>query len=369
FAIQRNILNLNAHIISAEDRVKFPIISTPDSYGGYSLSPLGFLENHMRGMRYIVVPPAHRFPLYLRDSDHAKSAKVSERTLDNLLEYIVKSAPQANLFRMTNMRMQVNADIVCTSEVLELIMRAPYEHKTGWTLAVSRYRNTLYICRVTSPQAEDAFEEHNLRRIVQEARLRKLHQYCLSDNGLLQPNGSLLCDETDRFNGVFSINLNGSRVVFDSPVLFEPSTDQFKPIWSELWLRQDHMNRLEWAEHNRTDAIKWWCKCFLLNIQTFLVAYQKEDASVHSIKRTSLPDLWKSCENEWSTHVCANYLVRLLGCIAQIMSPIDCLRTVYLFEFDAKQGEVAYEIFEGLNGHTFLGDWFPINLDERQEDI
>ncbi|KAH8389017.1 hypothetical protein KR200_005624 [Drosophila serrata] len=368
FSIQRNILNLNAHVISAEDKGQFPTFTMPESHGGYSLSPLGFFENHMRRMRYIVVPSAQNFPLFLRDSDHTKNAKPSERLLDNLLEYIVQSLPQSNFLRATNMRVELNVDIVCTSEVLELMMRAPYEHKSGWTLAVSRYRNTTYICRVPSPQAEDAFEEHNLRRIMQEARLRKLRQYCLSENGLVLPDGILLCEEPDRFNGVFSINMNGHRVLFDSPVLAEICTNQFNGPghnWSELQLRQDNMNRLEWAEHNRTEAIKWWCKCFLLNIQNFFVAYQNENGCVNTIKKTSLRDLWKSCENEWSTNVCANFMVRLLGCITQIMAKIDCLNTVYLFEFDAKLGEVAYEVFEGLNAHTFLGDWFPMNLDEH----
>ncbi|KAH8285386.1 hypothetical protein KR054_008502 [Drosophila jambulina] len=390
FLGQRNLLNLSPHAISAEDKSQFPIMSMPESLGGYSLSSLGLLENHMRKMRFIVVPPAQNFPLYLRDTDHAKNVKLSERHLHNLLEYIVQSSPQANFLRAINMRMHVNADIVCTSEVLELMMRAPYEHKVGWTLAVSRFRNTTYICRVASPQTEDAFEEHNLRRIMQEARLRKLHQYCLSgkvlslleskkskccvflENGLVLPDGNLLCEEPDRFNGVFSIYINGRRVVFDSPVLAEICPNQFNGpdyTWSELQLRQDNMNRLEWAEHNRTEAIKWWCKCFLLNIQNFFVAHQNENACVHTIKRTCLRDLWKACENEWSTNVCANFMVRLLGCITQIMGHIDCLSTVYLFEFDARQGVMAYEVFEGRNGHSFLGDWFPMNLDERLEDM
>ncbi|XP_017033521.1 protein cutoff [Drosophila kikkawai] len=373
FSNQRNVLNLNAHVIPPENTIQFPVLTTPESFGGYSLSPLGFLENHMRGMRYIVVPSAQNFPLNLRDSDHIKTAKLSERHLDNLLEFIVQSSPQSNFLRASNMRMHVNADIVCTSEVLELMMRAPYEHKAGWTLAVTRFRNTTYICRVASTQAEDAFEEHNLKRIMQEARLRKLHQYCLSENGLVMPDKILLCEEHNRFNGVFSIYMNGLRVLFDSPVLAEMNPNQFNGpghMWSELQLRQDNMNRLEWAEHNRTEALKWWCKCFLLNIQNFFVAYQNENAYVHTIQKTSLNELWKACENEWRTSVCANFMVCLLGCITQIMAHIDCFGTVYLFDFDAKLGEVAYEVFEGLdNEHSFLGDWFRIHLDERLEDM
>lgn len=66
-------------------------------------------------------------------------------------------------------------------------------------------------------------------------------------------------------------------------------------IWTELQLRQDNMNRLEWTEHNRNEAIKWWCKCFLLNIQNLFVAYQNEDAYVHSIKKQTVRELWMSC--------------------------------------------------------------------------
>lgn len=60
-------------------------------------------------------------------------------------------------------------------------------------------------------------------------------------------------------------------------------------------------------------------------------------------------------------------MVRLLGCITQIVAQIDCPSTVYLFEFDAKLGEVAYEVFEGRNEHTFLADWYRMMLDEHLE--
>lgn len=244
---QRYILNINAHTISEEDKTQFPTFTEPTSHGGYSLSPLGYFENHMKGLRYIVVPPAQKFPLYLRDCDPTEKAKPSERLLDNLLLYLVHSSGSSFL-TVANMRVQVNADIVCTSEVLELMMRAPYEHKAGWTLAVSRYRNTTYIYRVAGSQVEDPFEEHNLRRVMQEARLRKLHKYCLSgrlktlsqflyslnnmvfvcysETGLVLPDGSLSCEEPDRFNGVFSINMNGRSVLFDSPVLAEICPNQ-----------------------------------------------------------------------------------------------------------------------------------------------
>ncbi|KAI8040056.1 protein cutoff [Drosophila gunungcola] len=364
------ILNIHAHSWTEEDKHLFPTISKPVSHGGFSLSPTGQFEANTKRIGFIVVPPTNRFPLSLRDNEHAqKPAKIPKYFLDNMFLFIESS--RFALLKPANMRVEVNAHIVCTSEVLELIMCAPYENKTGWSLGVSRYRNTMYICRVDSEQA-DPFDQDNLRRIMQESWLKKLQKYCVFENGIVGPKNKHGSEEAGAFHGVFSFELNGNRVLFDSPVLAEMNSNGFfgpAQNWAELQMRLVHMNRLDWTAHNRTEALKWWVKCFLLGIESLYIALRDEHAFVLDIQKTSVRDLWKNCEKDWSTIVCANFLVRLLNCMSQVMAPVDCPSTVYIFKYDAMQGKVAYKAFQGRNQYTFIPDWFRTMLDEHMEDI
>ncbi|KAH8345471.1 hypothetical protein KR084_002114 [Drosophila pseudotakahashii] len=383
------ILNMDVHSWTEEDVHVFPTISKPISHGGFILSPTGHFERNVQGMRFIVLPSNNRFPISLRSNEPQVQVKKPQILLDNMLQFI-ESTRFSFLKVANNMRVEVNAHIVCTSEVLELMMCAPYENKSGWSLGVSRYRNTMYICRLDSDQP-DAFEGDNFRKVMQESWLRKLHKYCvfgwwclektstplifyifiLLENGVVEPRNQQSPEEAGCFHGVFSFDLNGNRVLFDSPVLAELNPNGFNgPThnWAELQLRLVHMNRVDWSAHNRTEALKWWIKCFLLGIESLYIAHRDENAFVHNIQKTSVRDLWKDCEKDWSAGVCANFMVRLLSSMSQIMAPIDCPSTVYLFKFDPTQGKVAYKAYQGRNQYTFLADWFRTMLDEHIED-
>ncbi|XP_016958604.1 protein cutoff [Drosophila biarmipes] len=362
------VLNIDAHSWTEEDVLHFPTISKPISHGGFTMSPTGHFERNAQRMRFIVVPPKHRFPISLRDSEPEKPEKVPQIHLDNMLQFI-ESTRFAFLKQTNNMRVELNAQIVCTSEVLELMMCAPYEHKTGWSLGVSRYRNTMYICRMASERA-GAFDQDYLRK-MKESFLRQLHKLCVFEN-VVEPRTGQAYQEPGRFHGVFSLELNGNRVLFDSPVLAEQNPNAFNgPAhnWAELQMRLVRMNRQDWQVHNRTEALKWWAKCFLLGIESLYIAQRDDNSFVLSIQKTSVRDLWKDCEKDWSTGVCANFMVRLLGCMSQVMAPIDCPSTVYLFKFDAARGKVAYAAYPGRNQYTFVADWYRMMLDEHSEDL
>ncbi|XP_017069449.1 protein cutoff [Drosophila eugracilis] len=359
-------LNIQVHSWTDKDVLIFPTISKPISYGGFTLSPSGHFERNPQRIRYIVVPPINRFPICLRDNEHTqKKEKIPKVLLDNMLQFI-DSSGFSLLMLTNNMRVEVNAHIVCSSEVLELMMCAPYERMTGWSLGVTRYRNTMYICRMDSDQA-NAFDKNNQRKIMQESWLKELHKYCVFENGVLVPSSK----DSGQYHGVFSIELNGIRVLFDSPVLAEPNPNGLDgPVqnWAELQMRQVHMSRLDWTSHNRSEALKWWVKCYLLGIDNLYIAYRDDNGFVLNIQKTYVRNLWKDCEKYWSTSVCANFMVRLLGCMSQIMAPIDCPSTVYLFDFVARHGKFGYKAFQGRNQYTFISDWFRMMLDEHLED-
>eukprot|EP00099_Drosophila_melanogaster_P019416 NP_610709.1 cutoff [Drosophila melanogaster] len=365
------ILNIRAHSWAEKDNLVFPTITKPVSNGWFAWSPIGQFEPNSQKVPYVVVPPSIKFPISLRYKDSPpKLEKKPNIFLDNMLQYIESSSYMYVMVR-NNQQAQLNANIVCTSEVLELMMCAPYEKKTGWSLGVTRYRNTMYICRIDVEQP-DPIDQDNLKRAMQEFWLRNLRTHCVFENGIKMHQHNQSSEEHLRFHGVFSFDLNGNRVLFDSPVLAEmPSTtlNGSALSWVDLQIRPMFMSRLDWPEHNRTEALKWWVKCFLLGIESLYIARRDENAHVHNIEKTLVRDLWKSCEKDWSPTVCANFMIYLLNCISQVMAPIDCPSTVYLFQFDASQGTVSYKGLRGRNQYTFVSDWFRMMLDDHTNDM
>ncbi|EDV36729.1 uncharacterized protein Dana_GF13104, isoform A [Drosophila ananassae] len=359
---------IDAHSFPEEDKLYFPSVSKPTCIGAYSVSPFESFERNVSRMRFIDIPPSYRFPLNLRNPNRqVEPLKPPQERIDNMLIFI--ESMWQKLLRKDDTRLVVNADVVCTKEVLELIMFAPFEYKYGWTLGVSRFRKTIYIC-VLDRNQPDNFDQDNLRRVMQEDWLKNLRKQCLSDNGKGKPNKRDVSDENSRCNAAFSFELNGQHILFDSPVIAEFDPNKFSTqsyAWSDLQLRVDNMTRNEWAVHNRTESIKWWIRSFLIGMDHIYVANRDDNAFVRSIKRTPIQDLYRDSDETkpfYSTH----FLKRFLSCITQVMGEIDNPSTVYTFEYDAKLGKVTHRGLEGRNQHTFVADWFRLMLDDRLED-
>ncbi|EDW26139.1 GL25389 [Drosophila persimilis] len=309
----------------------------------------------------------NKFQVHLGDSEPSppRSLLLSRPGLDNILLYM-ESTGTSHL--SAKLKVEVSYDIVCTTEVLELIMRTPYEMMVNWTLAVTKYRNTIYI----SPVVPEDLKTSPMKELNADW-LAKLRRHFLSENAnaMLKPCDPM--EPTGQYNGVFSFSINGTRFIFDSPVLAEGfrigSVRNSNYVFTELQFRPDSMSVDEWATHNRCDALKWWSKCFLVGIENIYIANVNRHIIAHTINKISVRQLWKDCEKVWSPQVCVNFLVRLVDQIRSFMSVVDCPKTVYLMKFDASQGEISYTSYLGRNPFTFIPDWFPIMLDERMEDL
>jgi len=70
------------------------------------------------------------------------------------------------------------------------------------------------------------------------------------------------------------------------------------------------MSRLDWPEHNRTEALKWWVKCFLLGIESLYIARRDENAHVHNIEKTLVRDLWKSCVSILKSSILSKFIAQ-----------------------------------------------------------
>ncbi|EDW58744.1 protein cutoff [Drosophila virilis] len=371
------ILNLNARSSTPQDKESFPTIKQPHRAGEYSLSPEGHYEDSPARLCFLTQLGPNTFPFSLNASGEAMSTEQSflkPRYLDNMFCFL-RCSMETLIKRHENGHLQVDADIVCSRETLQLIMCAPYEYKNNWTIAVSKYRNTIYICPVPNPERPQSFvDPEHLKKLMMDHWMTKLRQRCLvaMDDDIVQP-GSYQQKKLDgQYYCVFSMNICGLNVLFDAPILAEHCPNPFIGLpktFVDLRMRLDTMSRTEWSAHNRNVVLKWWVESFLVGIEKVYIAYHDKEGYVQKIKHTMVRELWRECDNDWSPNICGNFLRRLLGSIQLLLANVDSASTVYLLEYDSKNGSITYKYCKERNEHSFIPDWFRILMEEHMDHL
>lgn len=184
FCSNYKILNINVRS-HPSDKQSFPQIKQPNFVGDYSLSPDGHFENSGARIRFLgeLPPNLTNFSVKTTDDippdDADGDCSSTETYLDNMFYFLASSQERFQL--------QADVDIVCTRDVLQVLMCSPYDYKRNWIIAVSKYRNTIYMCQVHSTQstASASFDFEQLKRNLKSLSLKKLRQNCLVTMGII----------------------------------------------------------------------------------------------------------------------------------------------------------------------------------------
>lgn len=352
------------------DNIFFPKLSKPQLVGEYSLSSGLDYENSDARIRYMERISAITCPISLRktvDPHLEDDEEFCLRDLQNMFLFLGSSTER--------LHMLLCHDIICSRGVLELLMCSPYDYTKNWTIAVSKFRNTMYMCEVQNEELGQArFDIERLNKRIKDSLLKNLRQKCLVSmaDKVVQTETDRQTKDSGQYYGVFSLEIIGIRLLFDAPLLAEYPLNQFMGAprkFVDLQMRLDTMNRTEWAVHNRTEVLAWWVQCFLVGIENIYVAYYSNDSVVHRIKNTAVRELYEECKNDWSANSCANFLARFLGAIKKLLASVDSANLVYLFEFDARNGIIKFKVSQDRNEQTFIPDWFRDMCDEPMEHL
>ncbi|XP_017835300.1 protein cutoff [Drosophila busckii] len=337
------------------------------------MSPEGFFENSGSRIRYLTPLPPSAFPIDLNNGNITTTTDIADepRYLDNMLRFI--KASKEKFLKYTEHQpkvLYVNMEFICTREVMRLIACAPYDTKTNWTLAISKYRQNIYIAKVPNEARPFCgFDQDAAKQLIKANWLKKLRKHCLMSlaNNIVLPDSYEQKEECGQYYAVYSILFDGMSILFDAPVLAEQCPNSFisePKKFLELQLRPGSMNRAEWAVHNRDESIQWWVESFFIGAQGIYIADHDERGFVHRIRNHEMRAFRKECERDWAPHFCANFLARFLRKIKEIMLPVDSASTVYLFDFDAKNGIITYRPETAGNEHTFIPDWYRLLMEE-----
>ncbi|XP_034477751.1 protein cutoff [Drosophila innubila] len=289
-----------------------------------------------------------------QSQDDAKDFCTSSIYLDNMFFFLRHSSEK--------IRAHLEHEFVCSRKVLELIICAPYDYNNNWTLAVSKYRNTIYMCQLQNEAFGVPLFDHG--QLKKAMWMKKLRQHFLESRPLNvgQIEVDQQTNECGQFYGVFSMAINGMRLLFDAPVLANRCPNTNTTEFVDLQLRSGSMNRKEWAEYNLTEGLKLWAQTFLVGIQNIYFAYYNSEGIVQRIKTKTVRELYEDCRNDWSANWCATFLARFLDTIRKLMATVDCPDLVYMFDYDAKNGTINYRVAEDRNQHSFIPDWYKNQL-------
>lgn len=184
FCSNYKILDINVRT-HPSDKLSFPQIHQPNFVGDYSLSPDGHFENLGSRIRFLgeLPPNLTKFSVKTSEDIPPDDANVNcistEIYLDNMFYFLASSQERFLL--------QAEIDIVCTRDVLQVLMCSPYDYNRNWIIAVSKFRNTIYMCQVYSTQStgSSSFDFEQLKRNLKYWSLKKLRQNCLVSMGII----------------------------------------------------------------------------------------------------------------------------------------------------------------------------------------
>ncbi|KAH8297074.1 hypothetical protein KR044_004506, partial [Drosophila immigrans] len=349
---------LNVKLRAPNDKSMFPNVTPPQNVGVYSVSPEGQFENFSTRMRFF--DPSVTCPFTLRPTgnlpqDEDVEFSESRSYLDTLLLFLMSTKERQQLIQ--------ESDIVCSRDLLVRLMCSPHHSDKKWSIAASRYRNTIYLCHVPDTEEVKLLDEEHLKKLITKTWLKKLRQHCLvSRVESMYPIDTYEQRlEDGQLYGVFKMTCEGLRILLDAPVIADKSNNQFigQPRqFVDLQLRLDTMTSAEWRAHYRNEVLLWWAQCFLSGIKTIHVALHDQDAVVHRINKLEIRNLWEELMDNSSVHVCSYFMLRFLKEVKQVMATVDSASTVYLIEYEPETENFIYKVAVERNDHTFLPDWY-----------
>ncbi|KAH8391038.1 hypothetical protein KR215_004693, partial [Drosophila sulfurigaster] len=359
---------LNVKLRMPKDQELFPEVSRPKNVGVYSVSPEGEFENFNKRMRFF--QPSVTCPFALGANENLlKDEDVANRNyLDTLLLFLTSTHERRQLIMET--------EFVCSRDVLVVLLCTPFDRKKKWSIAVSKYRNTIYMCLVPDEDVVKQLDNTRFQILYKNSLLKNLKEHCLVSRDLDGIEDYEQRTENGQLYGVFKTTFDGSILLFDAPVIAEKTNNyalngKFKncsltntgsfgqpTTFVDLRLRQDTMSGPEWAAHHTNEMILWWAECFLTGIETIHVAHYDKNLIVNRFHDLVVLDLHLECKKHWTPSACANFLSRFLMDIKQLMSPVDSSSAVYMVEYDPKGEGITFTVEAERNEHTFIPDWY-----------
>ncbi|XP_061879964.1 decapping and exoribonuclease protein-like isoform X1 [Entelurus aequoreus] len=334
--------------------------------GSFSIDSEQRVIHDRSRMRYYVEP--HQDPQFdLMDGypDRYVMRDESVRTsLYPILRWILTN--KSHLKQKASSSSALDLDFVTDRGRLARLLTTPYNNLSIWSLAVTKFRGTLYISDGETEAARQS-EAHLIESHEMGLYLgHKFVQYMCSDtiDGLPDPSG--VVNAIEGFYIVVQTRLEDHSLLFSGHVDCrdkDPNAPDPPACYVELKTAGVHTGQQRY-NFPRYKLYKWWAQTYVLGVPRIVAGFQNEDKIVESVETfevSDIPRIAEQCEgNFWKPNVCMNFCSKFLSFVKKVATEDDpCV--VYLFSRE-ESSDVTYSVHRN-SSYSFLPDWYVEEMD------
>jgi len=350
-----------------EDHEKpFPVFRQPTILGHFSLNgERQFLPDNS-GLQYIISdvlrPEGKRVSLDLnkgvRKAIRSLPHKDQEK-LDHLLRGVLLYRDR---FRVDGELKNLHTNFICFRGLLTTLLCTPYERRDGWELHVSKWKGTLYLLQVDTPQRKRAKADETDRQRVMSSWGYKFEQFMSSSEPGRNPNTDLPVNENEEFCCLFRTRIGGLSLVYGAEMdAYQASQKLTKDQrldpekFIEMKTSREFDNQRQERNFRRFKQLKWWAQSFLVGTRQILCGWRDDQGLVERLEVFNVKDIPKSAV-EWKANVCANFLSSFLQLLLTQVTTDD-LSTIHRVTWDPRDGLWLNQLTIDPRDH-FLPSWY-----------
>lgn len=253
-----------------------------------------------------------------------------------------------------------------------MIMGTPYEHRECWSVLATRYKNTIFLCNLETP------EKRSERMNQTETDLRftrygfKFEKYVYADHPSKDPpRSSEPVIEPEEFCVMFKTAIDGKTILYGAEVDGVMNTgrevttlEQLRQsTLTEVKVKRRESNQRQLQNFHRFKTRKWWQQSFLVGIDNIHYGVRNDDGIVEEIHSISLKEMSDTAKenNYWHGTVAMNFLNDFLNKVKADMGNIDNPNIVFKYNYDLRS--VTFQKFEG-HRYQFLNDGFVMFMED-----
>ncbi|TMS15088.1 Decapping and exoribonuclease protein [Larimichthys crocea] len=268
----------------------FPVYKQPVEVGCFSLDSERRFFNDSRQMRYYSEPDGNpHFDLKdgYKDRYIKRDESVKEK-LDHILRWILANRSKlSSKVATTASPCALDVDFVTWRGHLTKLLTTPYETREGWLLAVTRFRNTLYISEVETEAARRELENRTERHREMMYWGYKFEQYTCADNVDSSPDPGGVVNTNEAFCTVVQTRLADHRLLFSGEVDCrdkDPNAPGPPACYVELKTSAEICTPKQRSNFHRFKLLKWWAQSFLPGVPRVIAGFRDHDGVVVTVE-------------------------------------------------------------------------------------
>ncbi|CAJ1074982.1 decapping and exoribonuclease protein [Xyrichtys novacula] len=350
----------------------FPVYKQPVEVGSFSLDSRRRFFNDARQLRYYVEPDKEpNFDLRdgYKDRFIKRDDSVKEK-LDHILRWILANRSKLSSKSAENKSCALDVDFVTWRGHLTKLLTTPYEAREGWLLAVTRFRDTLYISEVETEAARRERENRTGRHEEMMYWGYKFEQYTCADTVHSSPDPGGVVNTNEAFCTVVQTRLADHRLLFSGEVDCrdkDPNAPGPPACYIELKTSAEICTPKQRSNFHRFKLLKWWAQSFLPGVPRVVAGFRDHDGVVVSVETfpiSKISHLIKNEQNCWKPTVCMNFCCDFLSFVKQTVTEDDP-SVVYLFSYEPHR-DVTYSLHRDSQ-YSFLPQWYMEEITRSQD--